>query len=511
MASSHNFRSACVPRLHCNKTSHKHAGDFAISPKRPQQPPRVALVTGTLAAAGLSQIADGLKTAGLADATVVTLPIQVAALLTTPWLERKLHLPADQSFDQVILPGYCRGDLKALEAKLGVTTTIGPRDMRDLPEFFGRRHTNQPVIVEPDIEIIAEINHAATLDMQTIIDQAISLKAQGADVIDIGCDPMADRPAWQGLAAVVGELIKLDIRVSVDSFQPDEVASACAAGAHLVLSVNTTNAHLAKEWNGAQVVAIPDDPHTLAGLDKTLQILDRDGVAFRIDPILEPIGFGFAASLGRYLDVRQRYPDAQMMMGVGNLSEMTEVDSAGVNMLLAGFCQEQGIHSVLTTQVINWARSSVTELDIARRMVQGAMAQGRPPKHVDPRLVMLRDPKLKRFDPKKLEQMAAALTDPNIRLFAQDGLLHAMNRDFYEKGSDPFVLFDQMKIDNASHAFYLGYEMAKAVTAMTLSKNYMQDQSLNWGMHTVPEKSHHERRTKNKTQSPRTTKEGSDA
>ena len=50
---------------------------------------------------------------------------------------------------------------------------------------------------------------------------------------------------------------------------------------------------------------------------------------FRIDPILEPIGFGFAASLGRYLEVRRRYPDAAMIMGTGNLTELTDVDSRG--------------------------------------------------------------------------------------------------------------------------------------------------------------------------------------
>ena len=77
----------------------------------------------------------------------------------------------------------------------------------------------------------------------------------------------------------------------------------------------------------------------------------------RIDPILEPIGFGFAASLGRYLEVRRRYPDAEMMMGIGNLTELTDADSAPINVLLLGFCQELGIRSVLTTQVINWARS----------------------------------------------------------------------------------------------------------------------------------------------------------
>ena len=41
-----------------------------------------------------------------------------------------------------------------------------------------------------------------------------------------------------------------------------------------------------------------------------------------------------------------------------------------------------------------------------------------------------------------------------------------------------------------SHAFYLGYEMAKAVTALTLGKDYRQDESLDWGHLTVEEQSH---------------------
>ena len=43
----------------------------------------------------------------------------------------------------------------------------------------------------------------------------------------------------------------------------------------------------------------------------------------------------------------------------------------------------------------------------------------------------------------------------------------------------------------AAHAFYLGYEFAKAVTALTLGKNYVQDQALCWGFLTLPEKSGH--------------------
>ena len=68
----------------------------------------------------------------------------------------------------------------------------------------------------------------------------------------------------------------------------------------------------------------------------------------------------------RLADIRRRYPDAELLMGIGNLTELTDADSAGINTLLLGFCQEVGIRSVLTTQVINWARTSVRECDLAR-------------------------------------------------------------------------------------------------------------------------------------------------
>src|SRR5262249_28295254 len=82
-----------------------------------------------------------------------------------------------------------------------------------------------------------------------------------------------------------------------------------------------------------------DRPGTLEGLDETVAFLERRSVRFRIDPIIEPIGFGFAASLGRYLEVRRRYPEAEMMMGVGNLTELTDVDSAGGDTGPSGLCE----------------------------------------------------------------------------------------------------------------------------------------------------------------------------
>jgi len=285
----------------------------------------------------------------------------------------------------------------------------------------------------------------------------------------------------------------------VDSFNQVEVEAALAAGTELVLSVNGGNVDHAKGWTerfGAEVVAIPDTPADLDSLDRTVQRLDHDGVRFRIDPVLEPIGFGFAASLGRYLAVRQRYPHAEIMMGVGNLTELTDADSAAINVLLLGFCQELGIRSVLTTQVINWCRSCVSELDLARRLVHHAVTHRVVPKRLEPDLVILRDPKLYAMGESALRELAERVTDRNYRLFAERGELHVLNGQMYLHGADPFALFAEMqkrdpKLD-ASHAFYLGYEMAKAVTALTLGKNYSQDQALRWGLLTVPEESHHQ-------------------
>ena len=237
------------------------------------------------------------------------------------------------------------------------------------------------------------------------------------------------------------------------------------------------------------------------GLEDTVAHLAAAGVRLRIDPVIEPIGLGFAASLLRYFEVRRRFPDAEMLMGVGNLTELTDVDSAGVNVLLLAICEELGIRSVLTTQVINSARSSVRECDLARRLVYHAVRHRTLPKNVDPRLIMLRGAEPARFGQEELDRLAAEIKDNNFRIFAEDGQVHVVSADLHLANADPFVLCEQLlamrpRNLDAGHAFYLGYEMAKAITALTLSKDYRQDEALDWGYLTRPEQSHRLKRTK---------------
>ncbi len=451
------------------------------------QPEQLHFVTGKLAEPSLRQVLAELAPRAGFLYTVEVLNITVAALMTADWVARRIHVPEHAT--RVLLPGLCQGDLQPVRNVATVPVDLGPKDLRDLPSAFGQQSDLMQGYGKYDIEILAEINHADRLPLEDIMTEAARLRNDGADMIDLGCSPGS---TWNAIGEVVRALRHEGIRVSVDSFDTKEIAAASAAGAELVLSVNQTNRDAAPDW-GCEVVIVPDDPTTLAGLDQTVELLTKRRVRFRIDPVLEPIGFGFAASLARYHEVRRRYPEAEMLMGIGNLTELTDVDSAGLNVMLLAFCQELGIRSVLTTEVINWARSSVRECDLARRLVYHAILQRTLPKHIEPRLVMLRDPRLLEYGEDGLAQLAAQIKDRNYRVFAERGELHLINAEVHLHGTGAFALFEQLlKLQptnlDASHAFYLGYELAKAVTALTLGKQYTQDEALNWGFLTIPER-----------------------
>jgi dihydropteroate synthase-like protein len=444
-------------------------------------------ITGKLAAPALAEILPPVAQRAGFDYQIATLGISVAALMTPRWVVAHLQPPA--GIDRIMIPGACTGNWEELKQATGITVEVGPADLRDLPDHFG-----QPVAPDYgayDLEIIAELNHAPKLSWEELRAAARTLRQQGADLIDLGCIP---GEPWIGVGAAVKALRDEGFRIAIDSFDATEVSAAVKAGAELVFSVNGSNRASAADW-GCEVVAIPDAPAELESLDATVDFLTRRNVPHRLDPILEPIGMGLAASLARYFETRRRYPNHPMLMGVGNLTELTEVDSAGINVLLAGFCQELGIKSVLTTAVANWAQTSVIELDLARRLVHYAVARGVVPKKLEPRLLLLRERKLKTHGDAELQRLAQSLSDPNFRIHAEGGRLHVMNGNLHLTGADPFELFAQLARREAlapDHAFYLGYEMAKAVLALTLGKNYTQDQPLDFGFLTRPETSHRE-------------------
>jgi dihydropteroate synthase-like protein len=417
------------------------------------------------------------------EAAIAVMKITVAALMTTPWIARFLEVPPDT--DLVLLPGLVEGDTEVLRQRYGVAVEKGPKDLREIPGYFGRA---QAVLEYGayDIEILAEINNAPKLSREAVRAAADYFRASGADLIDIGCTPGVEFPS---LGEVVRELRAAGMRVSVDSFDPWEIRTAVEAGAELVLSVNSTNLEVARDLTGtaARVVAIPDFGQSIDTLPPILEALERWNVKYLIDPVIEPIGFGFMASLERYAEVHRRYPDTPQLMGVGNLTELTSADSTGVNALLLAVCQETGVRAVLTTEVIPWARGAVREIDIARRLVYHAVHHHTLPKNVDDRLVTVKDPEILEYDEAELRRLHAAVKDSNFRIFTDRTTITVFNDAIFVRGTDIQEIFGQLGVDEATHAFYLGRELAKAKLAITLGKTYRQEGALRWGYLTPPD------------------------
>jgi dihydropteroate synthase-like protein len=382
----------------------------------------------------------------------------------------------------VVLPGLCEGSLDELARATGPRVVKGPKDLREIPTFFGRAAAARGY-GDYDIQILAEINNAPSLTLPQILQRAADFRTAGADLIDVGCTKGVAFPA---LRAVVTALRSEGHRVSIDSFDSREIRTAAHAGAELVLSLNSTNLNLGRELP-ATFVVIPDFGGGLDTLHRSVETLAGWGARFILDPVLEPIGFGFAESLHRYYEVRRRYPEAEILMGIANLTELTEADTTGTTALLLGYCQELGIRHVLTTEEIPWARGAVREADVARRMMHYSITKKALPKHVDSRLLTAKDATVATYAEADLRKMQSQITDLDYRIFNDRDRIHVFNAERFVSGTEIGEIFARLDVTEGTHAFYLGKELAKARLALALGKTYRQEGELSWGHLTPPE------------------------
>ncbi len=434
----------------------------------------IVFLTGHLAQPQLHKVLAGMTDAPFTW-EVRDVGVQVAALMTADLIRRRV--PAPLQAQRMIVPGRCRGDIDALTAHYSIPVQRGPEEMKDLPQFFNQQA--QPVdLSQRSVEIFAEIVDAPRLTVAQIVERARSLVRDGADVIDVGCLP---ETAFAHLEDSVRALKAEGFRVSVDSVDAQELLRGGRAGADYLLSLTVDTLWVADEV-AATPVLIPRTPADEASLDEAIEGMQQRGRAFFADPILDPIPFGFTASIVRYHGLRQRFPNVQIMMGIGNLTELVEADTSGINALLLGIAAELNVAAVLTTQVSAHARRAVREADWARRIMHAAANERRLPKGLSDALMTVH---AKRPFPDTADEIAATaaqVRDPNFRVQVSPEGLHVYNRDGLRTGQGAFELWPRLGLENdASHAFYMGVELAHAELAWRLGKRYVQDQPLDWG------------------------------
>lgn len=436
---------------------------------------KLLFLTGHLAEARVKAAVESL---GLAAGTtrVVNIGIKVAALMTEAIVGNRLKGPLEA--DRVILPGRCRMDLDALSARYGVPFERGPDEIIDLPQYFGKGG-KPPDFSKHDLNIFAEIVEAPALSVEALLERARAHKAAGADVIDIGCQPDVPFPQLEDMIrAVKAEGLK----VSADSGNVEELRRAALAGADYVLSLDETSLD-AVAGTACVPILVPKPHGDLSSLHRAIGKARAMGLTFLADPVLDPIHFGFMASLERYAELRRKDPDVEILMGTGNLTELTDADSQGVTALLVGICSELNIRNVLIVQVSPHTRRTVIEHDAARRLMYRAREDRSLPKGYGGGLLSLHELKPFPLSPAAIGESGREVRDLNFRIFAAEDGLHILNRDGHHVAADPFDLFPKLGVEaDGAHAFYLGYELAKAEIARALGKRYAQDNPLDWGV-----------------------------
>jgi dihydropteroate synthase-like protein len=407
--------------------------------------------------------------------------VSVAALMTPDLIARRLKETGDA--DKIILPGLCQGDISPLEAQYGVPVERGPNDLKDLPQYFGHAGVT-PDLSQYSVQLFAEIVDAPFLNVQGIIKKAQQYQAQGANVIDLGCLPAVPFPH---LAEAVKALKELNFKVSVDSLNTDDLLTAGHAGADFLLSLTEKTLWITDEVASTPIL-IPAKPHNLPSLYRAIEACIKAGKPFIADAILDPIHFGLTNSIVRYQKLRKKYPDIQIMMGIGNLTELIDADTTGINALLFGMISELDINAVLATSVSPHAVNAVAEADVARRIMYAAKSDDRLPRGYSNGLLGLHDRRPFTYSNAEIQEIAAQIKDPSFRIQVSEEGLHIYNRDGMHESVDPFTLYPHLKVDNdASHAFYLGVELARAQIAWQLKKRYVQDQELDWGINSLPQ------------------------
>lgn len=475
---------------------------------------RILLVTGRLAYPVVKRLAGD-------SADVLMLDIGVAAFVTPKLLEKALADKKDH--DLVLVTGLSTTDFSGLEKKLGMKIRLGPKHAFDIPlalRFADRLEFSHKV---PACQLLTGLKRESAMkEIVTLEEEAApgfmlkGVKVGGDSMMKV-CAEVVDAPSLSDLELVKkiesyasADIIDLGIPlettpdavrhavkvarsatrkpVSVDTLIPEYIEAGVDEGADMVLSLNGSNLDiigplLAKKDVAA--VVIPDD-ESLESLVINIERAKKMGIKkILADPVLSPIGHGLVASIERYSRFRKIMPDMPVFFGAGNVTELIDADSIGVNATLAGIAMEEGASVLFTTEHSQKAIGSADELKRACMMMALAKHKDASPKDLGIDLLVIKEkrPRKDIIEPSRIvEGREHVITlDPKggFNIWIDNGKIYAKNGDITVEGTEaiPIVhtIVDMGLISQMDHAGYLGAELKKAEIALRFNRTYIQD------------------------------------
>lgn len=468
-------------------------------------------------------------------ADVLVADIDIAAFITPKKLTKSFEEAGfSKKYDLILLPGLVAGDFSKVSNELGCKIRLGPKHAYDLGfvlrfaeevEFSEkvpacelltdmRKEEALELISKAEEEavspltlrgvklggnsrmkVMGEIVGAAELNPEDLKVKIEAFIARGADIIDLGA-------TLNTLPGKVRDTVSLAksltcIPISIDTFEPELIKEGIEAGADLVLSLNSTNmetAGPAVAKAGVAAVIIPDEGNRLESLVRNIEAVRRLGIEKIIaDPVLDPVGHNITESIVRYHEFHRMYPEVPLFFGAGNVTELMDVDTIGVNATLCGIGAETGASILFTPEYSDKAQGSIGELKKASEMMQLCRIRESSPKDLGIDLLCIKEKRRRpdSFLPEKVITARASKnwhTDPagpvRIRIMpdricGNGGLIIAEHEKTAVAGENAREVMDTLLelklVSRLDHAAYLGRELEKAELALRFNRSYAQD------------------------------------
>ncbi len=507
---------------------------------------RILLVTGRKAE---GMVKEAIRSVNLVKCDVLTQDIGIAAFSTPKSLKRALEKHFyEKDYDLILLSGLCKADFSSLEKEIATPIRLGPRhayDIGDTLQFADdmefstripadvflaekRKENAQKQLYELErsvkekfsikgvkigggarMKVCAEIVDATQLNEEEIHRKMMYFLKSGADIIDIGVHVGA-KPEEVKKAVKAALAFAPDVPISVDTLDAKLILAGIETGADMVLSLNRENiAKVSEEIEGKDIAAVVipdfDAGSQIKSLFANLKMAEEHGIKHVVaDPVLNAIGYGIAESLYNYHLFRLQDKSTPLFFGVGNVTELMDADSVGINATLAGISSELNADILFTPEYSDKAIGSVRELKVASEMMLLSKARKSAPKDIgldllmlkekrkkpimqlqdkDKKLIIAKEDKKWRLDPKgsfkigicELESKSKSKKDKKV--YAE----HSPTGKRIVGKSAKEIMDTILQLDMVSlleHAAYLSKELTKAELALRLNRSYEQDEAL---------------------------------
>jgi dihydropteroate synthase-like protein len=467
-------------------------------------------------------------------AEVLVLDIDIAAFTTPARLKNSLP---KEKYDLIIIPGLVSADFSIFEKQLDTPIRLGPKHAIDLGSVISilselelsttipacellitKRRENAlislekieesaiPVLMLDNVKIgggsimkvMAEVVDATSLSKNELTNRIYKFQEKGADIIDLGVG-MAATPAEVHAAVQTAREIS-EVPLSIDTLDAELISAAVESGVDLVLSLNSNNiAAVGKIISEKNIVAvvIPDSEGGLESLFANIISAQNMGISKIIaDPVLAPPGENMVDSMFGYRQFKQECPDIPIFFGVGNITELMDVDSVGVNAMLTALGWDLDVDILFTPEYSDKARGSISELKTAACMMTLAEQRKSPPKDLGMDLLILKEKRFRPFDVVPDEYIEAESSfqwtrDPAgsfkisisessiLEGSIRSGRIIAQHTKYTIVGDNAREVFDTILdmglVSRLDHASYLGRELMKAELALIIGRSYSQD------------------------------------